>query len=110
MTDRVNEKQPLCFKILLAAVSAVLLLFLGVDQAALSDDAKVLISDAIILTTLIISAGVAFFGIKGGLPQRRTLLLIIFACGFAMRLAYAVRYGYYEHQHDVEGLNTSGHL
>lgn len=110
MTDRVNEKQPLCFKILLAAVSAVLLLFLGVDQAALSDDAKVLISDAIILTTLIISAGVAFFGIKGGLPQSRTLLLIIFACGFAMRLAYAVRYGYYEHQHDVEGLNTSGHL
>ena len=80
MTDRVNEKQPLCFKILLAAVSAVLLLFLGVDQAALSDDAKVLISDAIILTTLIISAGVAFFGIKGGLPKSRTLLLIIFAC------------------------------
>lgn len=94
----------------LAFGTVLLIFFFTVDQAALSSEQKKVISDFLYLVPLIFSAGIAFFMKKSGLLNRKTVLVLIITCGFAMRLAYAVRFGYYENQHDVEGLTSAGHL
>lgn len=103
-----NTKQ----KVVLASAFGFVLLmfFFTVDQAVLSADQKKVISDFLILVPLVISAGVAFFTEKLGSLNRKTVLILIIICGFAMRFAYAVRFGIYENQHDVEGLTSAGHL
>ena len=38
------------------------------------------------------------------------MICLIAVCGFALRLGYAIKIGYWQNQHDVESLNSSGHL
>lgn len=69
-------------------------------------------------TTAELVTGIALFssGIVGVLLYKKdklstkAVVVLLFVCGFALRLAYALRYGYNVHQHDVESFDSSGHL
>ncbi len=67
-------------------------------------------SEILTCTLLICSSVTGFFLYKNDLLNTKTLICLIAVCGFAFRLGYAVKIGYWQNQHDVESLNSSGHL
>lgn len=69
-----------------------------------------LFSEILTCTLLICSSVTGFFLYKNDLLNTKTLICLIAVCGFAFRLGYAIKFGYWQNQHDVESLNSSGHL
>ncbi len=67
-------------------------------------------SEILTCTLLICSSVTGFFLYKNDLLNTKTLICLIAVCGFAFRLGYAIKIGYWQNQHDVESLNSSGHL
>ena len=100
------------FNILLALCFAVVLLFFffTYDQAGTSSVDNNHYADIVICFAFVF-CGVAWLFLKKlNLFNSKTLVALIMICGFALRLSYAIRYGYNQHQHDVESLQSFGHL
>ncbi len=47
---------------------------------------------------------------KLGKIEYKNIIAVLFVLGFAMRLMYCLEFGFTQNQHDVENLNTNGHL
>lgn len=98
--------------ILCSVFGAVLLLFFLFYERLFGGNAETNSRIADIIILLGISAG-AFILRRSYFPDRisaRDVIIAAAVCGFALRLAYAVKFNYNVNQHDVESLNTAGHL
>lgn len=83
---------------------------LGFDQFACSKETLTVIADSVILSVGVACAGFGLYRSYKGDLNEAWLMALIVTMGFALRLAYVLEYGIYEHQHDVESLKSSGHL
>ncbi|MBQ3550921.1 MAG: glycosyltransferase family 39 protein [Clostridia bacterium] len=88
----------------------LLAFFLFYDQSAHKFEENCTVAELVTGIALLGSAVSGFLLYKKNKLNTNTVVVLLFVCGFALRLAYALRYGYNVHQHDVEGLNSSGHL
>lgn len=101
----------LCFRILPFAFAIVLLaFFLFYDQSANKFQENEAFAQTFTGIVFVISAVVGAVLYKKNLLNTKSLVMLLVVCGFALRLAYALKFGYYVHQHDVESLDSSGHL
>ncbi len=98
--------------VVLTAVFALLLLglFLFYDQSAYYSENYSYLSDCLPFAVITISSVAAYFLYKRERLNESHILLLLLACGFALRLGYTLKYPWYANQHDVETLNSSGHL
>lgn len=87
-----------------------LCVFFFFDQSAFSFEINSVIADVVIILLFIIAGSLGYLLYKNNLLNTRNLILLLFLCGFALRLGYALRYGYQYNQHDVESLDSKGHL
>ena len=99
-------------RFLLPAVFAVVLLlfFFFYDQSVRDFRENGVTADIILCLTVSLSGALGVVLYYNQLLNTHTLIALMFVCGFALRLCYAVRYGYSVNQHDVESLQSSGHL
>ena len=80
------------------------------DQSINKFDENGAVAEYLIILTFIGSVISAYiFNCKGKL-NANTVVTLLIICGFALRLGYAIQYNYQYNQHDVESLNSSGHL
>lgn len=109
-----TDKKSLSFCIFTAVLPAVFafvtVLFFAFDQSMLSTDQRVFSADIISVTAVALSCFGAFFAYKQGKLNPQFVVILLVVIGFFMRLSYITEYGYYQHQHDVESLKSSGHL
>ncbi len=97
--------------VLPAVFAAVLLLFfLLYDQSAHLSDYNGTVADAVSCFGILFSCCAAYVCYRKCLLDTKTVVFLVIVCGFTLRLAYALRYGYGVNQHDVESLESSGHL
>ena len=68
------------------------------------------VAEFLIGATLIGSAISAYSFYKKGCLNTENVVTLLIICGFVLRLGYAIQYNYNLNQHDVESLNSSGHL
>ncbi len=100
-----------CFRLLPVAFALILFsFFLFYDQSAKKFDENEAFAQAFVGLTVISSSVAGFALYKKDLLKTKTVVILLVVCGFALRLAYALKYGYNVHQHDVESLDSSGHL
>ena len=93
-----------------AFLLTLLAFFLFYDQSAHRFEENCTTAEQLTGIALICSAVTGFLLYKKDKLNTKAVIILLFVCGFALRLAYALRYGYNVHQHDVEDLNSSGHL
>lgn len=86
------------------------LLFLCFDQSALTELQRTQYADLSALSATVFAGVVAYLLYRSGRLDCRAVVILLLVVGFFLRLAYVIEYGYYEHQHDVESLKSSGHL
>ncbi len=99
------------FNIALPIVFAVVLLnFLLFYSQADSQSSNITLAELISVCVFSFSGVFGFIAYKKGTLSTEKLIFLMFLCGFSLRLAYALTYGYSYHQHDVEGLSSDGHL
>lgn len=67
-------------------------------------------AEIIMVLVFTVSIGFGAYLYQKGSLDEKTVIALMFLCGFAMRLAYVIKYPYSANQHDVETLNASGHL
>ena len=84
--------------------------FLFYDQSAHKFDENEAVAQTLVGLTVILSSVAGFILYKKDLLKTKTVVILLAVCGFALRLAYALKFGYNVHQHDVESLDSSGHL
>lgn len=96
--------------LLLCFTAILLLLFLCFDQYSCPAEVLGIVADSVIVSVGCISLIFGIYLYKSGRLTIRMILAIIFTLGFVLRLAYVIEYGYNELQHDVESLNSCGHL
>lgn len=109
MNGKINVQQKLKIEYYLPFVFGfVLFLIFGFyDQTG---EYNLEFSEILTCTLLLCSSIIGFFLYKRDLLNTKTLICLIAVCGFAFRLGYAIKIGYWQNQHDVESLNSSGHL
>ncbi len=88
----------------------LLAFFLFYDQSAHRFEENCTTAELLTGIALIGSAVAGVLLYKKDKLSTKAVVILLLVCGFALRLAYALRYGYNVHQHDVEDLNSSGHL
>ncbi len=100
------------FKLILGAFAGFILicLFFFYDQSAFQFSENSIFADAVICFISVTAGAVGVWLYRNGLLKTEHLIWIAFLCGFALRLGYALKFGYYQNQHDVESLNSDGHL
>lgn len=109
--EKSNFKISKALSVLLGLFAFVLILLLiFFDQYACSVEALSFIGDSVILSVVIIVSAFAVYLFRTKRLSTDVIVLLIFCVGFALRLAYIIEYGYFELQHDVESLESSGHL
>lgn len=91
-------------------VSLLVLLFLLLDQSVLTEKTRSVLADTVSVSACIFAAAILYLRHKHGDLNWNFAVILLIAVGICFRLSYVIDYGYYEHQHDVESLNTSGHL
>ncbi len=69
-----------------------------------------IIADVLVCGLFILAGSVGYLLYKSEFLNYRILIFLVLICGFALRLGYALKTGYMQNQHDVESLNSSGHL
>lgn len=94
----------------LAAAFTLLSAALFYPQASLTYDINAVNADVVICLSIVLCGAFAAYRYFKGSLDGKTVIFLMFICGFALRLAYVLRYSYYVHQHDVESLESSGHL
>ena len=111
LTRRNEQSVSKILSVLLLCFTAIsLLLLLCFDQYACPVETLAAIADSVIVSVVCISLIFGIYLYKRGKLTVGMMLAIAFTVGFALRLAYVIQYGYYELQHDVESLKSSGHL
>ncbi len=99
------------FNLLPCLFAVVLLLFfIFFNQSGNKSDYNSAVAEMLTAVSFVSVGAVGFVLYKYGKLDTKSVVALLFVCGFAVRLAYALRYGYSVNQHDVEGLNSSGHL
>lgn len=91
---------------------AVLLLFFLFYERMFCEKSELntKISDIIIFAGICAALGIVIVRYLNGKLSVRDIIIAAAVCGFALRLAYAVRFDYNVNQHDVKSLSSSGHL
>lgn len=109
MNGKLNVQSKFKFEYFLPLVFGfiLLLIFRFYDQTG---EFNLEFSEILTCTLLLCSSIIGFFLLKRDLLNTKTLIYLIAVCGFAFRLGYAIKIGYWQNQHDVESLNSSGHL
>ncbi len=97
---------------LLPLFFAVILLtfFFLFNQSANKSEINSAVAEMLTAVTFVLVGSFGFWHYKTGRLDTKTVVALLIVCGFIVRLSYALRFGYNIHQHDVEGLNSSGHL
>lgn len=80
------------------------------DQSINKFDENGAVAEFLIGSAFIGSAIFAYIAYKRCTLNAETVVTLLIICGFALRLGYAIQYNYNLNQHDVESLNSSGHL
>ncbi len=109
MNGRINFRQNLKTEYILPFAFGLVILFVFafIDQTVRNIQS---IAEVLTVASLFIICAVALFLYKKNKLSYEAVIYLIFACGFALRLCYALKIGYFQNQHDVESLNSSGHL
>ena len=109
MNGSVLNKRALKIEYALPFVFGIILLFVFAffDQTAENFE---IAAEVIVCALLVLSGIIVYFLYKTDLLSFKALICLVLLCGFALRLGYAFKYGYWQNQHDVESLNSSGHL
>ena len=108
---RIDEKYFSVLSVLPIFFAAVLFfVMLNYDPYDVEDKVKT-IAPLIPVGVSIVLGGfyLSFMQAFGKLNTKR-IIAVLFLLGFAVRLAYCLRYNYSQNQHDVESLVSSGHL
>ncbi len=92
---------PFAFGVILAFVFALY------DQTTMNNQAT---AEVLTFTIFVIAGIIGLFLYKTQRLSIDNLIFLVMLCGFALRLSYALKIGYMQNQHDVESLNSSGHL
>ena len=88
-----------CFRLLPVAFALILFsFFLFYDQSAKKFDENEAFAQAFVGLTVISSSVAGFALYKKDLLKTKTVVILLVVCGFALRLAYALKYGYNVHQ------------
>ena len=99
------------FNFLPCLFAVVILLFLLIfNQSGNKFEYNSSVAEMLTAISFVSVGAVGFVLYKYGRLDTKSVVALLIVCGFAVRLAYALRYGYSVNQHDVEGLNSSGHL
>ena len=88
----------------------LLCVMLNFNPYEIEDDVKVIVP--LIPVGVSVALGgfyLSFMQAFGKLNPKR-IIAVLFLLGFALRLAYCLRYNYSQNQHDVESLVSNGHL
>ena len=93
----------------LLAAAVLLIMFLFVDQSLLTGSGQY-VADAVIAAGVGACAILAWQLKRRGLLDESTLVMLILAAGFVIKLAYALKLGWRYNQHDVETLESNGHI
>ncbi len=80
------------------------------DQSINKFDENGAVAEFLICSTFVGSVISAYVFYRKGRLNAKTVVTLLIICGFALRLGYAIQYNYQYNQHDVESLNSSGHL
>lgn len=109
MNGSVQNKHTLKIEYVLPFVFSIILLFVFslCDQTAENIQ---IVAEVAVCALLILSGIIGYFLYKTDFLSFNALICLILLCGFALRLGYALKYGFWQNQHDVESLNSSGHL
>ena len=109
MNGSVLNKRALKIEYALPFVFGIILLFVFAffDQTAENFE---IAAEVIVCALLVLSGIIVYFLYKTDLLSFKALICLVLLCGFALRLGYALKIGYWQNQHDVESLNSSGHL
>lgn len=107
----IDEK---CFSVLsvLPIFFATVLFFvmLNYDPYEAEDKFKAIVPLIPIGASLILGSFYLTFMHRFGKLNEKRIIAVLFLIGFALRLAYCLRYNYTQNQHDVESLVSNGHL
>ena len=100
----------LSFQYILPAVFFLFLVLISVslDQTAYNEGNFDI--SGVIAASSFLFVGVIYILFKNKIQSNKLIIILLFILGFAMRLIYVIRFGYTQNQHDVESLNSSGHL
>lgn len=107
-------KKPFSFSfntILLPFFCLLLVYFLlFVDQFSMLEEQKTMTGGLISVSAVVLCSIFTYFRYKYGKVDAKFLIAMLLIIGFFIRLSYVIKYGFYQHQHDVEYLGSSGHL
>ncbi|MBE6798839.1 MAG: glycosyltransferase family 39 protein [Ruminococcaceae bacterium] len=109
-----EEKKDLSFLLFAVLVPVlfifVCLLFFCFDQSVLTAEQRVNFADLFGISGCVFAALGGYVGHRFGKLDAKLAVILLIVVGFFVRLAYITEFGFYEHQHDVESLRSSGHL
>lgn len=97
------------FEYLVPAFFVLGMLFLLYDQSA-SDTVNAAMSQFLITFSLTSCVGASVYMFYRGQLKTGAAVGLIIVCAFFVKLAYAIKIPYTDFQHDVESINSSGHL
>lgn len=95
---------PVFFAIILS------LFFFTYDQSARKFEDNSAVAQIFSVVILLFSVVTLYISKLKNKLSSEMIIFFMFLCGFALRLGYALRYSYMVNQHDVESLQSSGHL
>lgn len=91
-------------------VIVLLIFLLFYDQSAHKFEENEAVAQIVTGATFVFGSISGVLLYKKGFLETKSVALLLIVFGFVLRLGYALKYGYNVNQHDVEGLNSSGHL
>lgn len=114
MAEQMNNKNNLLtnkvFFCLIGCFALVLSVFFFTWRFDFSDELCSTFPTVLTGFVFIITAIFACYFYNNGSLNNHKIIILLVVCGFALRLAYVLKYKHFVNQHDVESLSSDGHL